>query len=301
MSAAPRKALAQFWQMMEALRARYAGGGGLGPLLEELLGRTGYQARLKEEFGPMAEPRIENIQELFSAIEEFEEREDEPGEGETARDLSAFLDQVALVSDVDELHDAHDTVLLMTLHSAKGLEFPVVFLAGMEEGLFPHFRSQTDPAELEEERRICYVGMTRAKTHLYLLHTETRRLYGSVQWNAPSRFLEEIPAELCEAVEHGALGGGAWSGASVWSDRAEGRPRHRTLEPVTAEMVNQAAEAPSDDVESLSIGAKVRHPFWGMGTVKLSEGRGERQKVVVHFPTVGMKKLLVHQARLERA
>ncbi|MBI3621479.1 MAG: UvrD-helicase domain-containing protein, partial [Nitrospirae bacterium] len=241
LTAAPRKALAELRETLRVLRdqhERLASGsassdtsgfaagdtsgfaaGGLTGLLEALLRRTGYQEWLKQEFGPAAEPRIENIQELFSAIEEFEERFSEDGGGgealprperhleqsaelsqgqSPAAPLPAFLDQVALVSDVDDLNEEEGAVLLMTLHSAKGLEFPTVFLAGMEEGLFPHARSLAEPAEMEEERRLCYVGMTRAKQRLYLIHTEMRRLYGSVQWNAPSRFLDEVPAELFE-------------------------------------------------------------------------------------------------------
>ncbi|MEW6324584.1 MAG: 3'-5' exonuclease, partial [Nitrospirota bacterium] len=313
LSPAPRKALAQFWEMMDTLRQRHdavlsadpAGPapGGLVSLLEELLRRTGYQEWLKQEFGPAAEARIENIQELFSALEEFEEgghhaepldqsgASDAP-DGTANRTLAGFLDQTALMSDIDELTAAGHTdgaVLLMTLHSAKGLEFPVVFLAGMEEGLFPHFRSLTEPAEMEEERRLCYVGMTRAKTHLYVTHTEMRRLYGSVQWNAPSRFLEEIPAGLCEMVTHGIPD--CVDRRRAWDDDVKVRDIREPAE-IKAE--------PANDSE-FTTGARVRHPVWGMGTIKLSEGRGGQQKVIVHFSSVGMKKLLVQQARLERA
>ncbi len=306
---APRKALTQFWNVMESLRRQHeraaaaaSPSGGLTRLLDELLRKTAYQEWLRREFGPAAESRIENIQELFSAVEEFEERDgaDRDGEEAAPRTLSAFLDEVTLVSDIDELQAEGGAVLLMTLHSAKGLEFPVVFLAGMEEGLFPHFRSLTEPDEMEEERRLCYVGMTRAKTHLYLIHTEARRLYGSMQWNAPSRFLEEIPSELCELVgyddvaeeEPVAPRHGAWA-AEETSQEIEREDAHGA-----GGSGGRGASPP--DTDDLSVGARVRHPLWGAGTVRLSEGRGERQKVVVHFPSVGMKKLLVQQARLER-
>ena len=335
LASAPRKALAELWTVLRGLRRRHdalasgAEGGGLAGLLDELLRRTGYQEWLRQEFGPAAEPRIENIQELFSAVEEFEERaSDEPDEARADRSLAAFLDGVALVSDVDEWREG-GAVLLMTLHSAKGLEFPTVFLAGMEEGLFPHARSLAEPVEMEEERRLCYVGMTRAKRRLYLIHTEMRRLYGSVQWNAPSRFLDEVPAELYESVFEGvapfdarsdpadrehdwtapaeesvvcadAYGDGGIGGKGAFPPgEAEHRFDMRAMreERMAMEGAGGAESSPPD----FNVGARVRHPVWGMGTIKLSEGWGERQKVVVHFASVGVKKLLVRQARLERA
>ncbi|MBI3622308.1 MAG: DUF3553 domain-containing protein, partial [Nitrospirae bacterium] len=147
-------------------------------------------------------------------------------------------------------------------------------------------------------RRLCYVGMTRAKQRLYLIHTEMRRLYGSVQWNAPSRFLDEVPAELFESVFEGVAVSGAVAG-----DQSVGHSDHDwtapTMEPAHVDAPDVPAEI--DGVAALRAGARVRHPLWGMGTVKLSEGRGERQKVVVHFASVGIKKLLVQQARLEQA
>jgi DNA helicase-2/ATP-dependent DNA helicase PcrA len=314
LASAPRKALAELWATLRDLWRRHrqpapgaalcdtsgSAESGLTGLLEALLRRTGYQEWLRQEFGPAAESRIENIQELFSAIEEFEERAADESEGEqttdrsdgtngTNRALAAFLDGVALVSDVDEWRE-EGAVLLMTLHSAKGLEFPAVFLAGMEEGLFPHARSLAEPVEMEEERRLCYVGMTRAKQRLYLIHTEMRRLYGSVQWNAPSRFLDEVPAELFESVFEGVAPFGA---VTATVDDGEHDWTAPETAPVDADMVGE--------VETLGAGTRVRHPLWGMGTIKLSEGWGERQKVVVHFTTVGTKKLLVRQARLERA
>jgi DNA helicase-2/ATP-dependent DNA helicase PcrA len=321
LASAPRKALTELWTILRDLWRQYqqlapgngstSAGRGLTGLLEALLRRTGYQEWLKQEFGPAAESRIENIQELFSAIEEFEERTTEELEEEPAavadqwnrvnlsdradradradRGLSAFLDGVALVSDVDEWRE-EGAVLLMTLHSAKGLEFPAVFLAGMEEGLFPHARSLAEPVEMEEERRLCYVGMTRAKQRLYLIHTEMRRLYGSVQWNAPSRFLDEVPTELFESVFEGVTPFGAAAGTVEDGEHDWTAPEAAPVDADTAL-----------EVETLGAGARVRHPLWGMGTIKLSEGRGERQKVVVHFASVGTKKLLVRQARLERA
>ena len=311
-AAAPRKALVRFWEMMERLRQRdLSTCGGLGRLLDELLRQTAYQEWLRQEFGGGAESRIENIQELFSAIEEFEEDavDEITGESSGGRSLSMFLDQAALVSDVDSFAQDEGAVLLMTLHSSKGLEFPIVFLVGMEEGLFPHSRSLAEPAEMEEERRLCYVGMTRARSHLYVIHTEMRRLYGSVQWNAPSRFLEEIPNELFECVTHGVdvydkpvL---AHHGARAWTDEPMSPSGWDGASAVDAEAGGNGVAAqpngePAGHIDDIAVGVRVRHPLWGVGTVKLSEGYGDRQKVIVAFTGVGRKKLLVQQARLER-
>jgi len=173
---------------------------------------------------------------------------------------------------------------MMTLHGAKGLEFPVVFMAGMEEGLFPHQSALTDTGQMEEERRLCYVGMTRTREMLYMVHVEKRRLYGSVQWNSPSRFIEEIPIELVKEV--------------VWSDRS--------VRSVDGQSVSKIALSPIDHLPQLQEagpfkkGIQVKHPVWGIGRVQEAEGQGEDQRVVVHFKTVGPKKLAVKYARLEK-
>ncbi|MEO5657115.1 MAG: UvrD-helicase domain-containing protein, partial [Nitrospiria bacterium] len=216
---ASRRSIERFLVLIDDLRA-IAREGSVSKLLTAVLERTRYLEFLRADLGVEAEGRIENIQELFSAVEEFEE---EYGEAlsvdgsslseqhttdneqglfpERPSPLSAFLDRVALVSDVDALSSSDGAVPLMTLHSAKGLEFPVVFMVGMEEGLFPHSRSLQDPEAMEEERRLCYVGITRARERLYITCTNLRRLYGSVQFNAPSRFVEEIPEELRYEVQ----------------------------------------------------------------------------------------------------
>ncbi len=318
LAASSRRAIERFLALIDGLRET-ARATSVPTLLTAVLERTRYIESLREEFGADAESRIENIQELFSAVEEFEERwaaeaeassdPEEPGEQPPpprtvqTSPLSAFLDQVALVSDTDALTSADGAVPLMTLHSAKGLEFPVVFMVGVEEGLFPHSRSLNDPEAMEEERRLCYVGMTRAKERLYLTYTGLRRLYGSVQFNAPSRFLEEIPAELkveLGADERAEAGvGRAWEWeARRWTDpRAGARVARRN------DAANPYNQDPGEqtDPTGFAIGARVRHPVWGVGTIQTAEGVGEDARVVVAFRSAGTKKLAVKFARLEPA
>jgi DNA helicase-2/ATP-dependent DNA helicase PcrA len=250
----------------------------LPDLILELLESTGYLADLKNEGTIEAESRIENLQELVTAAREFLERSEDPS-------LQAFLDSVALIADIDALAEGTGAVTLMTLHSAKGLEFPVVFMTGMEEGVFPHARSLSDDAELEEERRLCYVGMTRAKERLYVSAALSRRLYTNNAFNLPSRFLDEIPELLLERVN--GLGG---YGASSAERRA---PRKSAAEP--------RYEAEEPFVDHLQVGMRVRHPDWGIGTIKERIGEGEDLKVVVTFAGVGRKKLAARFVHLERA
>jgi DNA helicase-2/ATP-dependent DNA helicase PcrA len=246
----------------------------LPELIVELLDTTGYLADLKNEGTIEAESRMENLQELVSAAREFMERSED-------QSLQAFLDSVALIADIDELAEGKGAVTLMTLHSAKGLEFPVVFITGMEEGVFPHARALTDDAELEEERRLCYVGMTRAKDRLYLSAALSRRLYTNDAYNLPSRFLDELPDHLVERVD--GLAG-----------RVESRePR------VERRQARYEGEEPF--VDHLQVGMRVRHPDWGIGTIRERIGEGEDLKVVVTFAGVGRKKLAPRYVHLERA
>jgi DNA helicase II / ATP-dependent DNA helicase PcrA len=243
-------------------------------LILELLETTGYLADLKNEGTVEAESRMENLQELVSAAREFMERSED-------QSLQAFLDSVALIADIDELAEGKGAVTLMTLHSAKGLEFPVVFITGMEEGVFPHARALTDDAELEEERRLCYVGMTRAKDRLFLSAALSRRLYNNDSYNLPSRFLDEVPDHLVERVD--GLAG-----------RVESRePR--------AERRQARYEEEEPFVDHLQVGMRVRHPDWGIGTIRERIGEGEDLKVVVTFAGVGRKKLAPRYVHLERA
>jgi DNA helicase-2/ATP-dependent DNA helicase PcrA len=287
LAAASRRSIERFLAMIDGL-LELARGTSVSKLLAATLERVRYLDFLREELGREAEGRIENIQELFSAVEEFEEQSEDVG-------LPAFLDRVALVSDVDVLASSDGAVPLMTLHSAKGLEFPVVFMVGMEEGLFPHSRSLQDAEAMEEERRLCYVGITRAKQRLYLTYTNMRRLYGSIQYNAPSRFVDEIPGELkCEAlVDGGPRVGSLWPQTAGPSADPRGRltsvPRRAEVNPYNQDMGDSPYLA----------GVRVRHPVWGVGTVQKSEGVGDEARVVVTFRSAGTKKLAVKYARLE--
>jgi DNA helicase-2/ATP-dependent DNA helicase PcrA len=273
------KALQELVGMIEQVRTR-AQVMAVPDLVVELLESTGYLAELQREGTIEAESRIENLQELVSAAREFTERSED-------KTLQAFLDSVALIADIDLMAEGSGAVTLMTLHSAKGLEFPVVFMTGMEEGVFPHSRSLTGDEELEEERRLCYVGMTRARERLFLTTAFSRRLFQNANFNLPSRFLDEIPVNLIEQVdglgerqETGIRGRG--SGASDFASRTSGRH----------------AEEDEVFVDHLQVGMRVRHPEWGIGTIRERIGEGEDLKVVVTFAGVGRKKLAAAFAQL---
>jgi DNA helicase II / ATP-dependent DNA helicase PcrA len=261
-------------------------------LILEILERSGYVAELKAEGTLEAESRIENLQELISAAREFLGRSDD-------QSLQAFLDSVALIADIDSLPAETGKVTLMTLHSAKGLEFPVVFMTGMEEGVFPHTRSLADKAEEEEERRLCYVGMTRARERLFLSAALSRRMYQSENYNLPSRFLDEIPSRLTQRSEGLANVSPALRASLLWG-----------TEPRRAPAPGAERQAPATElryehedafVDRLRVGARVRHPEWGIGTVKERIGEGEDLKVVVTFAGVGRKKLAASFVRLDQA
>ncbi len=263
-------------------------------LIQEVMERTGYRGELLREGDPEALGRVENLEELLSVAREFEAGGGlfpAPGDGVTP--LEAFLESVALVADADTYEDAADAVVLMTIHSAKGLEFPVVFLVGMEEGVFPHFRSLEDEAGVEEERRLCYVGMTRARQRLYLTHACERTLYGTFRENEPSRFLEEFDPGLAERSSWcGMEGGGVAAPPVVAGPRqAAGAERGAGSGPAAA-----AGPCPGD----LRPGDRVRHRVWGEGTVVSVRGAGEDAEVAVAFPARGVRTLLARYAPLER-
>ncbi len=262
-AAKPRRALEDFARLIADLRERKSGLS-LPALIDETLIRSGYRDALRAERTAEAEGRLENLEELVAAAEEFQHTRE-------SATLEEFLDTVALLSDLDEWSADRGVVTLMTIHSAKGLEFPVVFLTGMEEGVFPHVKSMDDPEELEEERRLCYVGLTRAKRQHYLSYALHRRLHG-YGLGEPSRFLLEIPEEQLTLLN------------------ARGTPPHPPLSP--------GGEREDDDLP-YRVGARLRHARWGEGLLVGIERQGEDVLVTVHFASVGRKKLSLQYAHLE--
>jgi DNA helicase II / ATP-dependent DNA helicase PcrA len=280
------KGIAEFLALLDELDE--ARSEGPGRLLELVLERTGYVAELQAEHSIESEGRLENLAELVGVAREFD-------------NVDEFLEQVSLIADTDELPEGADdtSVVLMTLHAAKGLEFPSVFLVGMEDGVFPHLRSLGEPAELEEERRLAYVGITRARERLYLTNTWSRMLYGSTQYNPPSRFLDEIPMELVQHAEGSretrtrqreSFGSGGWT-SSVRRNRDE--IVERALRP-------QGPVKHGAEVLGLRVGDDVRHAKWGEGVIIDIEGQGEKAEATVRFPDVGEKRLLLSWAPLEK-
>jgi DNA helicase-2/ATP-dependent DNA helicase PcrA len=248
-----------------------------------IIERSGYLRDLREERSEEAEARVENLMELVSAAREYEARSPEPS-------LGGFVDQLSLLSDVDEESGSQGArVLMMTMHSAKGLEFPVVVIAGLEEGLFPHSRSRDDEGELEEERRLFYVGITRAERRLVFTSAARRRVFGDYQAMEPSRFLEEIPPQLMEEAPS------AFQPAAV--PAAYGR-RFQPREPTPSyRYEDEDQSSPS----GLRVGSRVRHAQFGTGTVLAVEPLGDDTKLVVRFNSVGQKTLRAKFAKLELA
>src|SRR6186713_1534858 len=241
--------------------------------LGKVLDRSGYLQDLREERSEEAESRIENLAELVSAAREYETRSPEPS-------LAGFVDQLSLLSDVDEEAGSRDArVLMMTMHSAKGLEFPVVVIAGLEEGLFPHSRSADDEAELEEERRLCYVGITRAERRLVLTSAARRRVYGDYQSTEPSRFIDEIPPNLMETVPSAMSFGAAQAYAPRGGDRWAGYGRRKKEEVAAYRYEDEDQSVPG----GLKVGLRVRHPTFGVGTVTALEPLDDDIKLVVRF------------------
>ncbi len=269
--------------------ADLAAEGGPAPLLEALLDRSGYLAELQDERSIESEGRLENLAELV-------------GSAQDAESIEGFLEQVSLVSDADEIDGDASEVMLMTVHAAKGLEFPAVFIMGMEEGVFPHLRSIGEPKELEEERRLAYVALTRAQEHLYLTHAWSRTLYGGTQYNPPSRFLDEIPEELVEVIEqrrasrggrtYGSGGYGS-SGSGIGANRD--RIVERAMRPGGGGPAKHGAEA-----MGLKVGDDVVHATFGEGVILDLDGQGDKAEVVIRFPAVGEKRLLLSWAPLKK-
>jgi DNA helicase-2/ATP-dependent DNA helicase PcrA len=265
-----------FVALIDEMRSLVSDGVGPASVLEAVLDRTGYFAELTESDDPQDETRLDNLRELIAVASEFEAANDEAS-------LTGFLEQVSLVADADEIPEGDDhggVVTLMTLHTAKGLEFPVVFLTGMEDGVFPHQRSLAEPRELEEERRLAYVGITRARERLYLMRATVRSAYGAPSHNPASRFLAEIPGELID-----------------WQ-RTEA-DQTRWTAPPTARRSPRSAGA-TRPVPTLSPGDRVNHDAFGLGTVVGTSGVGEHAQATVDFGESGLKTLLLRYAPVEK-
>jgi DNA helicase II / ATP-dependent DNA helicase PcrA len=263
----------------------------------KMLDQSGYLQDLRDERNEDAEGRIENLAELVSAAREYESREPEPS-------LGGYVDRLSLLSDVDEEQGTRDArVWMMTLHSAKGLEFPVVILAGLEEGLFPHSRSSDDQEELEEERRLCYVGMTRARARLVLTGAARRRVFGEYQSSEPSRFIDEVPAELVDRVAPSFSSSGYQGNFPHYEFRTNPYGRGRRGGDRARENAPAYAYEDEDQTTGMSVklGMKVRHPQFGVGTVLSVEALDDDTKLVVRFAAVGQKTLRAKYARLEPA
>ncbi|WP_156723048.1 DNA helicase PcrA [Streptomyces apocyni] len=329
MAARSANAVKRFNTLMEELRTIAESGVGPATVLEAVLERTGYLAELQASTDPQDETRIENLQELAAVALEFEQEKTEAaasvesesaggegagGEGGGAAasgTLSEFLERVALVADSDQIPDEDDdgsgVITLMTLHTAKGLEFPVVFLTGMEDGVFPHMRALGQVKELEEERRLAYVGITRARERLYLTRATMRSAWGQPSYNPPSRFLEEIPDQHLEwkrtgpsvpaptSSRGGGSGGSGGSGAvsSLTSSLSSSRARRGP----SGFATRRAGDKP---VVSLAVGDRVTHDQFGLGTVVAVEGVGDQARASIDFGDPKPKVLLLRYAPVEK-
>jgi DNA helicase-2/ATP-dependent DNA helicase PcrA len=281
------RGLEEFHRIME--KGREAVDEGPAAVIQEILEASGYLAELEAEHSVDADSRLENLAELVGLAREFE-------------DINEFLEQVSLVADTDALDDDDSSVVLMTLHSAKGLEYPVVFLIGLEDGIFPHIRSLGEPDELEEERRLAYVGITRAEQRLYLTNAWSRTLFGTTQYNPPSRFLDEIPPGLVTEAE-GSRSDRRRAGRSSFGVGG-GRERISAgRDRIVESAINRTPPGPTpsgaDDI-GLKIGDDVRHASFGEGVIIDLEGGGDKTEATVHFADAGQKILLLSWAPLEK-
>jgi DNA helicase-2/ATP-dependent DNA helicase PcrA len=253
-------------------------------IIEAVLEQSGLLTELEASTDPQDEVRVENLKELVSASMEYEERPfEELGEDEEIS-LSGFLEKVSLVADADEIPDGEDhggVVTLMTLHTAKGLEFPTVFLTGMEDGIFPHARTLDDPKEIEEERRLAYVGLTRAEKRLYISRAEYRLTFGTPKYNPGSRFLDEIPTDLIEWKNEARSSSS--SGSSGLRRRTPTTPPPRATGKKSSAMV-------------LEVGQRVSHDTFGLGTVVALAGEGDKSEATINFGQYGEKRLLLRYA-----
>lgn len=299
MAARSANAVKRFNTLMEELRTIVESGAGPAVVLEAVLERTGYLAELQASTDPQDETRIENLQELAAVALEFEQErgESDAGEVASAGTLAEFLEKVALVADSDQIPD-EDTdgsgvITLMTLHTAKGLEFPVVFLTGMEDGVFPHMRALGQVKELEEERRLAYVGITRARERLYLTRAAMRSAWGQPSYNPPSRFLEEIPDQHLQWKRTGPMAAPAGPTSGITSSLSSSRSRSGP----SGFATRRTSDKPTI---TLVVGDRVTHDQFGLGTVTAVEGIGDQAKATVDFGDERPKKLLLRYAPVEK-
>ena len=249
-------------------------------ILEAILDRTGYLYQLEESTDPQDQARAENIGELLSVAKDFQDTN-------PTGTVEDFLEQVALVNDVDSFEQEDSKVTLMTLHAAKGLEFPIVFLGGLEEGLFPHSRTLMNPEEIEEERRLAYVGITRAENELYISNATTRTVFGRTSSYLPSRFIDEIPAELVDGLR---------AKRKVPDDIKQTVPRHMsvTSRPVTKPIIR------NEVIADWKVGDTAIHSKWGNGKVVNVSGEGAGMKLTIEFPTQGVRVVMAKFAPVKK-
>jgi DNA helicase-2/ATP-dependent DNA helicase PcrA len=302
-------AIREFTTLMTSLRAVAAGPDSTpSSILEAVLDRTGYLAELEASRDPQDEVRVDNLRELVSVAREFEEQR---AGTDSATSLDAFLEQVSLVADADSIPgEQGGVVTLMTLHTAKGLEFPVVFLTGLEDGIFPHMRTLGDPGELAEERRLAYVGITRAAQRLYLSRALSRSAWGAPSWNPPSRFLDEVPAELVEwtgAVDRAPVAAGYDD--DVPSRYADHGYRAKPPRSAQAQLASSRLAAGGRGlrggvgnraIPSLDTGDRVTHDTWGLGTVVDTRGSGDGSQAQIDFGSAGVKWLMLRYAPVQK-
>ena len=249
-------------------------------ILESILDRTGYLAQLEESTDPQDQARAENIGELLSVAKDFQDTN-------PTGTVEDFLEQVALVNDVDSFEQEESKVTLMTLHAAKGLEFPIVFLGGLEEGLFPHSRTLMNPEEIEEERRLAYVGITRAEKELYISNATTRTVFGRTSSYLPSRFIDEIPAELVDSLR---------AKRRIPDDIKPTVPRHMSVasRPVTKPIIR------NEVIADWKVGDTAIHSKWGNGKVVNVSGEGAGMKLTIEFPTQGVRVVMAKFAPVKK-
>lgn len=296
MAARSANAVKRFNVLMEELRTVVESGAGPATVLEAVLERTGYLAELQASTDPQDETRIENLQELAAVALEFEQ---ERAEEEGAGTLAEFLEKVALVADSDQIPDEDEdgsgVITLMTLHTAKGLEFPVVFLTGMEDGVFPHMRALGQAKELEEERRLAYVGITRARERLYLTRSSMRSAWGQPSYNPPSRFLEEIPGQHLDWKRTGPMAAPAGPTAGIASSLSSSRSRSGGG--ASGFATRRTTDKP---VISLAVGDRVTHDQFGLGTVTEVKGSGADAQATIDFGDAKPKRLLLRYAPVQK-